>query len=317
MVKYDFATNKLRSLVLDASSRELQDLLPEYKQRVEAWLSKLLSFKSTDGNDLLAAMGYSVLNNGKRLRPALLYATGQALGVPIKHLDAAAASVELIHCYSLVHDDLPAMDDDDLRRGMPTCHKAYSEATAILTGDALQTLAFQILADPELNPLSPQQQVAMIGCLAKAAGPAGMVLGQAQDMAAEHKALSVDALTSLHSNKTGALFRACVEMAVIASNQNNDVKLTTALNNYAHNLGLAFQIQDDILDITSDDATLGKPVGSDQALGKSTFPSLLGLSGAQQHANDILDKAILCLDQIDRDTTILESLANILVKRQK
>lgn len=288
-----------------------------YKQRIEAWLSKLLTFKPTNGNDLLAAMSYSVLNNGKRLRPALVYATGVALNVPLERLDAAAASVELIHCYSLVHDDLPAMDDDDLRRGMPTCHKAYSEATAILTGDALQALAFQILADPELNPISPQQQIAMVHGLAKAAGPAGMVLGQAQDLAAEHKTVALDELTTLHNNKTGALFRACVELSLIASDHKDEAKIRTALDGYAYNLGLAFQIQDDILDITSDDTTLGKPVGSDQALGKSTFPGLLGLSAARQKANDTFDKALVYLEQINSDTSELKSLANLLVIRHK
>jgi len=291
--------------------------LQAYKQRIEAWLSKLLTFKPTNGNDLLAAMSYSVLNNGKRLRPALVYATGVALNVPLERLDAAAASVELIHCYSLVHDDLPAMDDDDLRRGMPTCHKAYSEATAILTGDALQALAFQILADPELNPISPQQQIAMVHGLAKAAGPAGMVLGQAQDLAAEHKTVALDELTTLHNNKTGALFRACVELSLIASDHKDEAKIRTALDGYAYNLGLAFQIQDDILDITSDDTTLGKPVGSDQALGKSTFPGLLGLSAARQKANDTFDKALVYLEQINSDTSELKSLANLLVIRHK
>lgn len=288
-----------------------------YKQRVETWLRNLLTSKPTDGNDLRAAMVYSVLNNGKRLRPALVYATGQILNVPLEQLDAAAASVELIHCYSLVHDDLPAMDDDDLRRGMPTCHKAYSEATAILTGDALQALAFQILADTELNPISPQQQIAMVHCLAKAAGPAGMVLGQAQDLAAEYKAVTLDELTTLHSNKTGALFCASVEMALIASQHNNDPIIREALLGYAYNLGLAFQIQDDILDITSDDATLGKPVGSDQALGKSTFPGLLGLSAAQHKANTTFEQALACLEQIKGDNSHLKALADLLVIRQK
>lgn len=299
---------------MSATVLDIQSFLNEHKTIIERFLDKLLPSQQSQHN-LFAAIRYSVLNNGKRLRPGLVYATGEVLGVSENTLHGAAAAVELIHCYSLIHDDLPAMDDDDLRRGKPTCHKAYNEATAILAGDALQTLAFQVLADTELNPVSPQQQVAMISALAKAIGPSGMILGQAEDMAAEHRLLTLTELTKLHNHKTGALFKACIELSLIASEHEHTPRYRESLLDYGHNLGLAFQIQDDILDVTSTDAELGKTVGADFEAGKSTFPSLLGLEGAQHHANAALQTAKQALEPLGTASNLLKDLANYLLNR--
>lgn len=263
----------------------------------------------SDSNRLSAAMRYSVLNNGKRLRPLLVYAVGEALQTPIAKLNAAAVSVELIHCYSLIHDDLPAMDDDDLRRGLPSCHKAFDEATAILAGDALQALAFEVLCDPELNPVPTEQRLAMIQALARASGAAGMVLGQALDLASENQDIGLSELITLHRHKTGALFNACVELGFLASSHTIDQKLHQQLQDFGKNLGLAFQIQDDILDVTSDTATLGKPAGSDQKLNKATFPSLLGLETAQSQADHYLQQAIESIASLGEHANTLRNLA--------
>ena len=294
--------------------QNLQDFLDVHKQLIEGLLDRLIPSHKTTHN-LFAAMKYSVLNNGKRLRPALVYATGRALNTPIEKLHAAAASVELIHCYSLIHDDLPAMDNDDLRRGLPTCHKAFDEATAILAGDALQSLAFQVLADNELNPVGSNAQIAMLAALAKAIGAAGMVLGQAEDMAAENKHLNISALTKMHANKTGALFCACIDLALIASGQDNNTALRESLQTYGQNMGLAFQLQDDILDVTSSNEVLGKKVGSDQAAGKSTFPSLLGLDSSKEYAATTLQKALTALDILGEKADLLRKFADHLINR--
>lgn len=299
---------------MEQTSSDLQAFLVTHKQLIEALLARLLPTQEA-AHKLFAAMRYSVLNNGKRLRPAMVYAAGMALNTPIEKLHAAAASVELIHCYSLIHDDLPAMDDDDLRRGQPTCHKAFDEATAILAGDALQTMAFQILADAELNPVNPQQQVNMITALTRAAGAAGMILGQAEDMAAEGQLLSLDKLIKLHQHKTGALFTACMELCLIASGRDNDHTARESLLDYAKNIGLAFQIQDDILDVTGDDLILGKRTGSDQAANKSTFPELLGLEEAIQHANLNLSKATKAVEPLGDSAEMLKKLAYYILHR--
>ncbi len=297
---------------------EKTDILPflrRHKQRLEKLLDKLLPL-SPQQDRLAAAMRYSVLNKGKRLRPGLVYATGTALGVSLERLDAAALSMELIHCYSLIHDDLPAMDDDDLRRGLPSCHKAYDEATAILAGDALQTLAFQVLSDYELNPVGPYRQVTMITSLAKAAGYKGMVLGQSEDLLAENRLLQLPELMDLHQHKTGALFVAGVELAILASNDGYSNEQISALLNYAKYLGLAFQIQDDILDVISDTTTLGKPAGSDEKLNKSTFVRLLGLDGAKQELADNFAQALRALEPLKIDVQILRDLAEYLILRR-
>lgn len=298
---------------MSTNTTDIKDFIQKHKEIIEGFLVKLLPHQTS--HRLYAAMQYAVLNNGKRIRPALVYATGQVLNVPIERLHAAAAAIELTHCYSLVHDDLPAMDDDDLRRGMPSCHKAFGEAVAILTGDALQVMAFEVLSDPELNPVEPQLQVAMIAALARASGASGMILGQAEDIEAENKIISLDELAHMHQRKTGALLNACLEVSIIAAGKENDATVRESLLDFGHNIGLAFQIQDDILDETSDDQTLGKPAGSDLAANKSTYTTLLGLEAAQEHAAKALRQAIAALEPLGDDASTLRDLGNYIVSR--
>ena len=256
-------------------------MLPEaerarWLQRVEARLEATLPPDTCEPARLHAAMRYAVLGGGKRLRPLLVYAAGAATGADESLLDAPAAALELIHAFSLVHDDLPAMDDDDLRRGQPTVHVAFDEATAILAGDALQSLAFESLA---LADADPALRVAWLATLAQATGAAGMCGGQALDMEATARRLTPAALENVHALKTGALIRACVRMGALAGGAAPAV--LAALDDYAAALGLAFQIRDDLLDIEGDSAQLGKSAGKDQAQQKSTYPALLGMDGAR------------------------------------
>jgi farnesyl diphosphate synthase len=246
-------------------------------------------------SNLKTAMAYSVTNGGKRFRPALIYMTLEALGVSHEKGDAIAAAIECIHTYSLIHDDLPAMDDDQLRRGMPTCHVQFDEATAILAGDALQALAFEIIAQTE--HLTDTQKVAIIQVLAAASGPNGMVGGQAHDLDSEGKELNQQELESIHNRKTGALIAACTEMACIAADAT--IQTRALLKEFSLTLGLAFQVSDDIIDITSSTEVLGKQQGSDHQLDKATYPKLLGLEGAQDYLNQLKDKALTLLSQAD------------------
>ncbi len=256
-------------------------------KRLEFFLEQILPIPTTT---LEKAIHYSVFNGGKRLRPQLVYATGEALGYPLLDLDAAAASVELMHCYSLVHDDLPAMDDDDFRRGKPSCHKAFDEATAILTGDALQSLAFETLANTK--SLHPTNLLSMIRVLAKNSGRSGMVAGQALDMASMNQTVSVEKLCDIHQKKTGALIEASVLLGALSSPQIVPPEMLTHFQKYAQAIGLSFQIQDDILDITSDTQTLGKTAGKDLEQNKATFPHLLGLEASRQRALELHETAL-------------------------
>jgi farnesyl diphosphate synthase len=251
-----------------------------------------------------------VLNGGKRMRPLLVYATGTALGASEASLDAAAAAVELIHCYSLVHDDLPAMDDDALRRGQPTVHVAFDEATAILAGDALQTLAFEVLANA---PQDAAQRVAMLAELARASGVAGMCGGQALDIDATGAQINVAELERLHALKTGALLRCAVRLGALAADA--DAAQHAALDRYADALGLAFQIRDDLLDIEGDAATLGKTAGKDQAQDKATFPALLGLAASRARLQELAASMQAALDSVDADTRALAALAHKVIHR--
>ncbi len=261
---------------------------------------------------LFDAMQYSLTNGGKRLRAALFVAAFEAVSSTQfpDQLMMVAMAIEALHAYSLVHDDLPAMDDDDLRRGKATCHIAYDEATAILVGDALQSLAFELIAETET--LTYTQRLQMIRTLAKASGAQGMVLGQALDLYAEQKSLSLGQLSTIHRLKTGALIRASVQLGAIAANATT--KQLKALEDYAEHLGLAFQIQDDILDVEGDTDTLGKPQGADQALNKSTYPELLGLNEAKQKARDTAQLAKAALQALPKKST-LTALVNFAVKR--
>lgn len=288
--------------------------LQQNQQQIDQLLAKILPHPVPQ-HKLFDAMRYSVLNGGKRLRPTLVYAIGEVLDIPQAHLHAAALSVELIHCYSLIHDDLPAMDDDDLRRGKPTCHKAFDEATAILAGDALQSLAFQVLSDPELNPALPQKQSAMINALAKASGAMGMVLGQAEDLAAEQRLLGLQELSLLHKHKTGALFNVCIELGLLSSTQEISAQTRSQLLTYGAHLGLAFQIHDDILDVIGDQELIGKPVGSDQKHAKSTFTSLLGVAAAKAKADENLQLALDAIANLGPSTEVLTELAKYLISR--
>ncbi len=295
---------------------DFSERLQVYQQSVETALDHWLPESSIQPEKLHEAMRYSVLGDGKRIRPVLLYATGEAFGVGLDALDGPACAVEIIHAYSLIHDDLPSMDDDDLRRGRPTCHMSYDEATAILAGDALQALAFHILAhDPNIK-VNSQQRLSMIDTLAIASGSRGMAGGQAIDLASVGKSLNIAELENMHIHKTGALIRASAELGAL-SVEDVTPELFSRISQYAKCIGLAFQIKDDILDIESDTKTLGKPQGSDIAMNKPTYPNLLGLDGAKQAANDLHSKAIKCLDAFDEQADMLRAIADYIVKRTK
>lgn len=266
-----------------------------------------------DAELLQQAMNYSMLNGGKRIRPMLVYAAAQACNGKMEHADYPAIAVEMIHAYSLVHDDLPAMDDDDLRRGKPTCHIQFDEATAILAGDALQTQAFAILSEP-IKGLSAQQQLAMINTLAKNSGLLGMAGGQSLDLCAVNKTVDLNYLENMHNHKTGALILASVLMGAQCNPQSSATEIN-ALSQYAQAIGLAFQVQDDILDVISDTQTLGKAQGADAALNKPTYVSLLGLEGAQLKAKELHEQAIKALSPLPGETKALQDIANYIIQR--
>ena len=260
-------------------------------------------------------MRYAVLGGGKRLRPLLIYATGETLGLAPERLDGPAAAVEIIHAYSLIHDDLPAMDDDALRRGRPTCHIAYDEATAILAGDALQMLAFQILADDAAMGVSPAARIEMVKSVALASGSTGMAGGQALDLAAAGRKLDLAELELMHIHKTGSLIRASVLLAAQSVTGLEASKLA-ALDRYAKCVGLAFQIQDDILDVEGETETLGKQAGADSARNKPTYPSVLGLQRSKQRAVELKDEAVRALGPLGEAAAPLIWLAEYIISRE-
>lgn len=286
-------------------------MLSHYKSRVETALAAYLPAAETPPTRLHQAMRYSVLNGGKRLRPALVYATGATLGLGLEQLDAPACAVEFIHAYSLIHDDLPAMDNDDWRRGQPTCHKAFDEATAILAGDALQGLALQILSQPTPG-ISAEQALTMVRTLAQASGAQGMVGGQALDLAAVASTLDVTQLQTIHRLKTGALICACIELPLIAADKDQDAAVATPLRQFADCLGLAFQIQDDILDVAGTMQSLGKQPGGDSKNNKPTYPVLLGLTEAQQQLAELRQQAFALLDQLANTQALRQLTTDIL-----
>jgi len=264
-------------------------------------------------------MRYSVLGGGKRLRPLLVYAAGHALGESGQRLDAPACAVELIHAYSLIHDDLPAMDDDDLRRGRPTCHIAFGEAMAILAGDALQALAFEILAhdiDPHGNEpgVDAQRCVEMLRVLGRACGAEGMAGGQALDLAAVGRTLSLAELEHMHACKTGALIRASVRLGALAGGA--DSVSLAALDRYAHAVGLAFQVRDDILDVEGESAVLGKTAGKDAAADKPTFPSIIGMQASQARLAELTADALAAIAPFGERGLLLEELARYAADRR-
>lgn len=283
-------------------------------ERIDTFLIDKLNQLDVNDDKLLEAMRYGLLIGGKRIRPYLAYITGEMLAANQQDIDAVAAALECIHAYSLLHDDLPAMDDDDLRRGKPTCHKAFDEATAILAGDSLQTLAFDILANHDFSPEIKPKQIKLIQQLVNASGYQGMCGGQALDLAATDKAISLAQLQHLHSLKTGALLEASVLMAAECSSKTTESD-KVALSQYAQLIGLAYQVQDDIIDITSTEEQLGKPAGSDLEANKSTYPALLGLQGAQEKAQQLYQQALQALSTLPYNSQSLAEFATFIVKR--
>ena len=288
--------------------------LERYQQRANTALEQHLPQQGSHKTRLEAAMSYASMGGGKRVRPILTYATGSALGIDLHRLDVPAIAVEMVHAYSLVHDDLPAMDDDDLRRGQPTCHKKFDEATAILAGDALQALSFTLLAENPDPLTSAENKLGMIRLLGDASGSKGMAAGQATDLAAVGRQLSLEELEEMHRHKTGALISAAVTIATLCLPQ-DEPQLRQQLENYAAAVGLAFQIVDDILDVVSDTATLGKTQGADRALNKPTYPALQGLDGARQHADEMQEMALDSLAGLGREFEQLRELARFIVSR--
>ncbi|HHL18639.1 MAG TPA: geranyl transferase [Thiothrix sp.] len=294
----------------------LNNMLMGYQQRIESVLDNVLPRATLNPTQLHGAMRYSVLEGGKRVRPLLVYATGETLGIPVQQLDIVAASIELIHVYSLIHDDLPAMDDDDLRRNKPTCHKQYDEAIAILAGDALQALATYLLASSSAYHLVAEKRLQLIGLLSLASGSRGMAGGQAIDLASTGKELTEPELEYMHIHKTGALIRACIQMACICADDITDIQQHN-LDRFAQCIGLAFQVRDDILDIESDTETLGKTQGADIAANKVTYPSILGLQCARQKVVDLHTEALHYLADFDGAADNLRHIADFIVKRLK
>jgi farnesyl diphosphate synthase len=288
------------------------ELIEQLRERSNACLNSWLPDAATPPPRLHEAMRYAVLNGGKRIRAILTYASGAAVGAHQRWLDAPAAAVELIHAYSLVHDDMPVIDDDDLRRGKPSCHKAFDEATALLAGDALQSLAFQILAK-HMNTASPRA-AKMLEVLAHASGSEGMAGGQAIDLAAVGCRLELAELENMHVHKTGALIRASVCLGALARDDVGEAELG-ALDNYAKCIGLAFQIRDDVLDVESDTATLGKRQGADAANNKPTYPALLGLDEAKQRALDLHEQALTSLTDFGASAQLLRWISSFIVTR--
>jgi geranylgeranyl pyrophosphate synthase len=287
----------------------------DYRARIEAVLDRALPIPDAGSQRLVEAMRYSALGGGKRLRPTLVYTAGVALGASLESLDDPAAAVELIHVYSLVHDDLPAMDDDDLRRGRPSCHRAFDEATAILAGDALQALAFEILAGPaNLTDEEALRRHTMCRLLAHRIGTVGMAGGQAIDLESVGKRIDLAALQDMHRRKTGALIEASVLLGAVAAGVTSG-PLYQALQDYSAAIGLAFQIQDDILDVTGTTDAIGKIAGADAALDKPTYTSLLGLEGARAAAAEQHQRALTAVAPLGAAGQELAKLADFVVGR--
>lgn len=290
----------------------------KYQQRINAFLTGFLHSNYAQNIPLIKAVSYSLLSGGKRIRPLLCYATAEALNIDLNQADYIAASVEMIHAYSLIHDDLPSMDDDDMRRGMQTCHIKFDEATAILAGDALQAMAFEVLSQIQCNA---KTTVELIKKLSHSCGASGMAGGQALDLASENKQLDKTAMDNIHQLKTGALISAVMEMTgLLANDHTNDgteSNYQKPIKSYAYNFGMAFQIIDDVLDVIGDEAHIGKPIGSDESNNKSTYPKLIGLQASKSAAIHHSQKAIQQLEQFPGDTSYLKFLAEYLVSRKR
>ena len=290
-------------------SAPFAERLRHYRERIHAMLDRALPPASEPPQRLHEAMRYCVLNGGKRIRAILVIATGEALRADPERLAAPACAVELIHAYSLVHDDLPSMDDDDLRRGVPTCHRAFDEPTAILAGDALQALAFEMLAcapGPEAGEL--------VRVLAQASGSRGMAGGQAIDLESTGRTLTIEQLENMHLHKTGALIRASVRLGALSAGT-RDPEILDRLDAYARCIGLAFQIRDDVLDVEGAAETLGKKPGADISLGKPTYPAILGLERSKSHARTLHERASRSLAPFGCDARVLRDISEFIVGR--
>jgi len=293
------------STYLKNSNQRVNQALEHYSQQATSSAALLR---------LREAINYSLLNGGKRIRPLLVFASAQALKAGSElnpALDDAACAIEMIHAYSLVHDDLPAMDDDDLRRGQPSCHRAFDEATAILVGDALQSMAFELLST--IEPITADRKIQLINTLANASGPNGMVGGQAIDLGSVGQALDLEQIEQLHRLKTGALIRAAISMGAVIANGTDDQ--LNQLDDYGQAIGLAFQVKDDILDIESETGTLGKQQGADIAKNKPTYPSLIGLDSAKQKLDQLHNQALAALEPFDEQAEPLRDLATYIITR--
>ena len=288
--------------------------MPGYVRRVEAFMDRALPGQERTPARLHEAMRYASLSGGKRIRPLLVYAAGECLGVAPAALDVPAAAIEFIHSFSLVHDDLPAMDNDDLRRGQPTVHRKFDEATAILAADALQPLAFEIIATS--TDISPRQAAELVALIASACGSLGMTGGQAIDLASEGRQLSVDELAEMHGLKTGALIRASVMAPCVLAKDLSDTRFA-AMKRFAEDIGLAFQIRDDLLDVEGDTTVIGKPAGSDEARNKATWPALFGIEESRSRCAELLASAIHGLEMFGESADPLRFLASYIVERQR
>jgi geranylgeranyl pyrophosphate synthase len=288
--------------------------LTGWQARIEQALAERLPPADAEPVRLHAAMRYSVLGGGKRVRPMLLFSAARAVGLTEAEVEGAACAIEIVHVYSLVHDDLPAMDDDDLRRGRPTCHKAYDEGTAVLVGDALQSLAFQLLASDPRLPASPAIRIRLIDLLAEASGTNGMAGGQALDLEAQGRPLPIAEVATMYQRKTGALIRASVLMAAACAPA-LPPRLSKALAAFASPIGLAFQIQDDLLDVLGATATVGKTTGADHARGKPTYPAVIGVQASQQRVRELHTEANRALEPFGSSADALRELADWLLVR--
>ncbi|UDG81729.1 Farnesyl diphosphate synthase [Candidatus Profftia lariciata] len=296
----------------------LEKLFKKYHQRADSAIIKCIKLLPFAKSLLVAAMFHNALPGGKRLRPYLVYATGEMFGLSLDVLDVPATAIECMHAYSLIHDDLPAIDDDNIRRGRPTTHIKFGEAHAILAGNAFQSLAFSILADSPMPAVSDSARIAMLSELAKASGVAGMCSGQALDLENEGKNINLLVLEKIHKHKTGALIRCAILMSVLASGKYAHTAIPF-LEKYALAIGLAFQVRDDILDVIGNSRQTGKTQGSDQKREKNTYPALLGLKKAQNKAKDLYNDAIHALEELEQhcsiNTIALKYLASFIIKR--
>ena len=286
--------------------------IAHYRERVASKLDEVLPAASEAPRQLHEAMRYAVFNGGKRIRPLLVYASGECLGVQEQQLDAPAAAIELIHAFSLVHDDLPAMDDDDLRRGKPTLHRQYDEATAILAADALQPLAFSVLAD--IRDVPADVRARLVKLVADACGSTGMTGGQSMDLSAEGQTLSAEDIETMYALKTGALIHAAVGSAALLADR-LPAEREAAINAFGRIIGIAFQIKDDILDVEGETDVIGKEAGADERLGKATYPGLLGVDASRRRCNDLLQSALEKLDDFADAAEPLRWLARFIVER--